>query len=298
MLLANYIDPAMSITAAAMKLGRYMGVPYVNNIIPVDVIINGSYRGNYNLTEQIEIKENRINLSDDGYVLELDVYFDESPKYLSSILSLPVMLKDGDYTEEIFNSVVVSEFDQLEAAIMSDDFPNNNYTELIDIESVAAFMLTNQYMMSNEVPSIKSIFFCKDKDERFQMAPIWDFDFAAGYESAPPGALPFLSWDRDTFDPIYPATSFFGRFFNDPEFVDLYVNKWSEFETNYKQDFLTYVADYMSLIEESAEADYEIWEYNRESYGFESYAIQRDRFSIWMSNRFDALNMIHSERFQ
>lgn len=52
-LLANWQDYTFMTNAIAMKIGKQLGMPYTNTIIPVDVTINGKYAGNYTLTEQI-----------------------------------------------------------------------------------------------------------------------------------------------------------------------------------------------------------------------------------------------------
>src|SRR5690606_506515 len=87
-LLANYQDYTLMTNAVAMKVGQQLGIPYTNTMIPIDVIINGKLRGNYNLTQQIEIQENRVNIGEDGFILELDNHYDEEFKFRSKILNL------------------------------------------------------------------------------------------------------------------------------------------------------------------------------------------------------------------
>ena len=73
-LLANYLDPSLMCNAVAMKIGRDLEVPFTNQIIPVDLTINGQYRGSYVLTQHLEVDENRINIGKDGTLFELDTY--------------------------------------------------------------------------------------------------------------------------------------------------------------------------------------------------------------------------------
>ncbi len=71
------------------NLGEKMGLPWTPRMAPVEVVINGDYRGIYSLTESIRVGDGRIDieeLEDDetnnrynsgGYLVELDNYFDD-----------------------------------------------------------------------------------------------------------------------------------------------------------------------------------------------------------------------------
>ena len=54
-LLANHLDPTLMLNSVAFKIGRLLELPFTNHAIPVDVVLNGIYKGSYLLTEQIEI---------------------------------------------------------------------------------------------------------------------------------------------------------------------------------------------------------------------------------------------------
>ena len=55
-LLANHLDPTLMLNSVAFKIGRLLELPFTNHAIPVDVVLNGIYKGSYLLTEQIEVK--------------------------------------------------------------------------------------------------------------------------------------------------------------------------------------------------------------------------------------------------
>lgn len=85
-LLANHIDPTLMLNSVAFKVGQLLNIPFTNHAIPVDVVLNGKYKGSYLLTEQIEIKENRVDLDENNSVMwELDSYLmkirNSSPKH-------------------------------------------------------------------------------------------------------------------------------------------------------------------------------------------------------------------------
>ena len=98
-LLANHLDPTLMLNSVAFKIGRLLELPFTNHAIPVDVVLNGIYKGSYLLTEQIEVKENRVDLDENNSVMwELDSYWDDEPKFKSTAFNLPVMVKDPDLT--------------------------------------------------------------------------------------------------------------------------------------------------------------------------------------------------------
>lgn len=74
--MANHIDPTLMLNSVAFKIGRLLELPFTNHAISVDVVLNGKYKGSYLLTEQIEVKKNRVDLDDKNSVIwELDSYF-------------------------------------------------------------------------------------------------------------------------------------------------------------------------------------------------------------------------------
>ena len=89
-LLANFRDPTNLMNALAFDIAREMGnFNFVNANRFVEVEINGDYKGLYQLTEQVEQAENRVNVAADGVLLSLDQ--DDGPElspdhFLSALL--------------------------------------------------------------------------------------------------------------------------------------------------------------------------------------------------------------------
>jgi len=97
-LLANYLDGTHLLNAVGMKIGQLLEMPYTNHIIPVEVTLNNEYLGGYMLTEQIEVKKNRVNVKEEGMLLNLDTNFDELNQFSSTHFRLPVTIK---YPKEV-----------------------------------------------------------------------------------------------------------------------------------------------------------------------------------------------------
>ena len=59
-LLANFLSDAQLNNAIAMCTAQLVGASHANHMIPVELYINGSYRGLYNLTEQVDLASNSV----------------------------------------------------------------------------------------------------------------------------------------------------------------------------------------------------------------------------------------------
>jgi hypothetical protein len=72
-LLANYADMSLMRNKLAYDLGASLGLHGSPDSRWVDLKINGQYRGNYLITEKVEVKTNRVDLTDpQGILVELD----------------------------------------------------------------------------------------------------------------------------------------------------------------------------------------------------------------------------------
>ncbi|GAP71410.1 hypothetical protein SAMD00024442_117_3 [Candidatus Symbiothrix dinenymphae] len=71
-LLANDNDPTLLHTDALFKMGKLSRLGWTPCSHFVNLYINGAYCGIYQLTESIKIAANRVNVTDNGYLLTLD----------------------------------------------------------------------------------------------------------------------------------------------------------------------------------------------------------------------------------
>lgn len=258
-LLANYIDPTLMLNAVAMKIGQQINTPFVNHIVPVDVSINGVYMGSYMFTEQVEVETNRVNVGANGYFFELDARYDETYKFRSQYFNLPVLIKHPELTTTKDILPIQQQFNQMEQLLAASDFPNNGYTNLVDINSVADFLLVNLLTANQEINYPKSTFLHKTQTGKFTMGPLWDFDWAYGYN----GTVHFTA-SRNPFltigaTPVAPGTVFFTKLLKDPAVLGLLAHKWAQYKNNHFDNLIKFVDTYSAQIETSKKADYEKW---------------------------------------
>ncbi len=279
-LLANYLDGTHTLNAVAMKAGKLLNIPFTNHIIPVELTLNGEYLGCYMFTEQVEVESNRVNVGVDGLLLEFDQYFNETWQFKSTKANLPVIVKYPDLVNSSELQPVRNEFEKLEDLVVNSQFPNNNYLELIDDESIVNYFIVNMLTGNEEINHPKSIFMNKTKTGKFQMGPIWDFDWAYGYGDYN-NFMHFGAYNR-TFFWTQPSvgTRFFSTFLKDPKIKILLKSRWSDFRKNKFNDLITFINDYSFVIEDARNRDYQKWK--RGGVDFKS---DINSLKTWMQNR-------------
>lgn len=285
-LLANHIDPTLMLNSVAFKIGRLLELPFTNHAIPVDVVFNGIYKGSYLLTEQIEVKENRVDLDENNSVLwELDSYFDDEPKFKSDKFNLPVMVKDPDLTTEQFNRWK-GDFNAFVTQFAKDPVEGNSYVDMIDIESVAKYLITYNLVHNMEINHPKSIFLHKEGNGKYVMGPIWDFDWAFDYEG---NNVHFRNYRTPLFSSSLGngiGTAFFERFLKDSRVKAIYKETWQDFKANKLDDLLQYVDDYAKILKPSVTRNSVKWESTR------SFDAKVGELKTWLKNRANYIDSV------
>ena len=190
-LLANFLSDAQLNNAIAMRTAQLVGASHANHMIPVELYINGSYRGLYNLTEQVDLASNSVVVPDESKaaLLEWDTY-DGDPKR-DSTYKLPVDLKAPeiedyvtDYGKEaatLYQETLNSEIQKLTRAVLAE-----RTAEVVDVPSLAAFYYVFDLTGNLELRHPKSVNVWRanifDPQSKWVFGPVWDFDWAYGYE--------------------------------------------------------------------------------------------------------------------
>ena len=282
-LLANHLDPTLMLNSVAFKIGRLLELPFTNHAIPVDVVLNGIYKGSYLLTEQIEVKENRVDLDENNSVMwELYSYWDDEPKFKSTAFNLPVMVKDPDLTTEQFE-YWKKDFNAFTTQFAKEPLEGNSYVDMIDIESVAKFLITFNLVHNMEINHPKSVFLHKEGNGKYVMGPIWDFDWAYDYEGT---SNHFGRYNTPLFSSSMNGvgTAFFQRFLQDSRVKAIYKRTWQDFKNNKLDALLQYVDDYAVMLKPSVERNSELWENTR------SFDTKVKELKTWLRNRADYID--------
>lgn len=258
-LLAEYLDGSMLYNAVPFETAKILGIPYTNNVIPVKLTINGQYRGIYAFMEHKEVGPNRIDIGDNGLLLELDTHFDEDWQFKSAGYELPVMIAHPEDMSNEKLTEIKNDFNQFEALVSDSSFPNNNYLDYFDDLSYVNYLIVYKLTQNREINHPKSTYINKLPGGKYRMGIIWDFDWAFGY-SFNQQHYDLSSVNASIFvDRSVAGKDFFSKFMNDPHIQDLFKERWNWFKANKFDDLKKHVQNYAELVRQGIEEDHEVW---------------------------------------
>ena len=288
--IANKQSGSMTSNSIAQKIAAMVDAEALCHMIPVDVYINGHYRGSYCFTEKIGIADNSVAIDEaTGCLLELDDYFDETFRFKDPTYDLPVNVKDPDFSEEDEERVVTFEaiqnsFNSLTATLKA----GGNISGMIDMESWARFWLVNDLVRNVETHHPKSCYLFNEnpaEGEKWKFGPAWDFDWAFGYEETHDYFI--YGADGDLFSAVYyqnkPGFQFYDALRNSSAGKRAYYKEWVNFMAEGRlQELLEYVDDYTEFAMPSIlhNNDADISEKNKHDYN-----LVAERSKEWLTTR-------------
>ena len=186
-LLANHGDKTMIRNALTYDLGRFMGMEFCPAARFVDVYLNGTYRGTYQLSDQVQAHKRRIDINEeDGCILEVaNENSREEPYITSSVFRIMYNVKNPkDDALTMQKRIAIGQWiEGMERAVKGNDFsdPERGYRAYIDEQS-----LVNWYVgaeITGNIDALYSIYMWKDADEqKMHFGPLWDLDI--GYDNS------------------------------------------------------------------------------------------------------------------
>lgn len=265
-LISNYSDKSLMRNILAFEASRRIGQAYTPYCHPVDVIVNGEYRGCYQLCDQVEAAEGRVPAKD-GYLIEIDAYAWKEVSAFWSWRGTPVTIKhpDEDDITDSQRQHIESFFNQMETAALGEDFtdPEKGYRKYLDLESFLRNLLVGDFCGNTDI--LWSVYMYKDaKDGKLYAGPTWDHDlsFDNDYRSYPVNAnndFIFLFVPSPASDAVRDITRRIVK--EDPEAKNLLAQYWNqaleEGDLNSLPEYLdqTYV-----LLQESQELNFKRWD--------------------------------------
>ena len=179
-LLSNYGDKTLMRNMLAFEVSRRVGLGYTPFCHPVDLIINGEYRGCYQLCDQVEAAKGRVDAKD-GYLVEIDAYAYSEDVWFSSNRGTPVTIKhpDEDEITQEQRKFINDYFNQMEAAVFASDYtdPAEGYRKHLDLDSFLKNFIVGEF--GGNTDTYWSVYMYKDAaDGKLYTGPVWDYDLA------------------------------------------------------------------------------------------------------------------------
>ena len=189
-LLANFTDQSLVRNALAFSLSERLNMAFSPSSTFVDLYINGEYVGNYQLTDQIEVTNDRVDIEenvsdiDTGYLLEYDwgqygYGLGNTGDNYFLLWGIPFVLHSPDWEDDHYQAGHLDYIESFMQQLFNTLENGEDYSDLIDEASFIDWFIVNE-VFKNVDSGYSSIYFYKPKSGLLHMGPVWDFDLSSG----------------------------------------------------------------------------------------------------------------------
>lgn len=265
-LLANYTDHTLIRNSLAFAMANRIKMDFVPFYLYVDVYVNGVYQGNYVLTDQIEVSNDRVNIEenvsdiDTGYLFELDhtldwIGYEASGQNYFLVDGIPFVLKSPNEFDDHYVSGHLDYIQNYMETVYQTLQNQEDYTDLIDEASFIDWFIVNE-VFKNVDSGYSSIYFYKDKGGKLKMGPVWDFDLSTGN----PGHLQYeLRLPEGWYTARQDKNIFFFYLMQYPDFQQHLKERWNELYESAILPVLDDVFETSDSITYSRYQNFELW---------------------------------------
>ena len=288
-LLANYADKAMLRTSVAFYMGQISNLDYTPKAHFVELFLNGRYNGTYLLCEKLKIAKHRVNVGDDGFLLEVDAKAaSDDITFKVSHLGQPVNIKDPDVVAGDEDYAFVSDYvSKADAALYSSNFTDvdTGWQKYMDMDSFVEWYLVNEIAKNNDACMFSSCYMNLKRGEKLKMGPLWDFDIAFGNVNYNGTYLTDGFWIKNS--------NWFSQMFKDPAFVARVKERFDYFYSR-KDDIMREInenAEYLRYaVQENENKWHTFYVYTWPNYDiWGSYQNEVQSMKEWLNTRFEWL---------
>lgn len=276
-LLANAGDKTMIRNALTSFMGNWLGLEFNPAFRFVDLTLNDTYLGTYQISDQIEVRKKRVNVEEQeypltdstdisgGYLLEADGFWDGNC-FGTSKRNVPVRIHYPDEEEiaQAQNTYIKNYVNSFEEALFGSDYADaeKGYRPMVDSISLIDWYIATE--VSANIDGFYSTYFYKRaQDARLYWGPLWDYDIAYGNDSRKGDTSQQLMADVGYGS----VRDWVCRMWEDPWFAQKVNARYKEAVDAGLDDALYACIDSLTaLLAESQELNYEKWGINRRMY--------------------------------
>ncbi len=247
------------------NLGRRMELPWTPDMQPVEVVINGDYRGLYFLTESIRVQEERVNITelDDnvtdpslvsgGYLVELDNYPEENQIRMEEkgqAWGFKDELRITFDTPEVYSDLqrqfVTDQFTAMNDAIGDN---SDRLWGYMDLDDAARYYIVEEIISHTEAYHGSTYLF-RDRGEgqKWHFSPLWDCGNA------------FMGPSDHYFSDYGPfGNTWIASMRLNNKFMAKVKETWKWFMSNKFEGLYSDLDTYSEHLKAAAQADYDRW---------------------------------------
>ena len=261
-LIANYCDKSLLRNTVAMELSRIAGFSWTPRSVPVELYLNGSYKGVYDLFEHKKVSFDRVDIDVDAG----DIYFElesnkDEPVCWTTDHGAPVMFLDPQYPTQTQQSEAKAWFKGFETTLWKGNFTNrtDHYSDYIDLPSFVNYFVVQELTKNVDGNLRKSTFITWPKGGKLEMYHVWDFDICLGNCDYYGDGLQTWEgwWIKDRGDWGY-GHGWYYHLFQDPEFVSLVKERWDELYPEF-QKIPDFINERVEILGEAPSRNFNKW---------------------------------------
>ncbi|MCR4613969.1 MAG: CotH kinase family protein [Bacteroidaceae bacterium] len=268
-LLANAADKTLIRNAVTREMGEWLGLKNNPAAIFADLTLNGTFQGNYQISDQVEVRAHRVNIAEQdypltetsditgGYLLEVDGFADGNTFWSSHGLPVRIHYPDEEEIASSQNQYIRDYINNFETVLFGDDFtdPEKGYHHWVDSLSLVNWLIATE--VSANIDGYYSTYFYKDRqDSTLYFGPLWDYDIAYDNDYRISGNVRRLMSNDGYGD----MKEWVNRMWQDPWFGRLVCNRFKEVVDGNMKGFLFEKIDSLTeLLQESQQLNYRKW---------------------------------------
>ena len=313
---ANHYDKSLLRNAVANNVGKNLSnLAWTPSSKPVDVFINGSYRGSYILIERVTIDDDRVNIPElkgakdngastitGGYLLEWDFRKGADRNVTAGSrgwvgIKEPEDPGDPEGITSAQVSYINGYLDKTDSVLYGSNFKDNStgWRKYIDINSAVDYYIGMELMKPVDGNMWASVYMYKQRNGKLYFGPLWDFDLAMGSANRAGNVVSPQSWYlRNNLGVSAQQTSktWFNRLNEDPDFRNAVRSRWKSVYPKLNQS--SFIDSQKSLIQSSATENFKKWNVKEHLSKYQvvkgSFSAEVSYLKSWMSSRRSWMN--------
>ena len=253
-LLANAADRSALRTHTAFAVADRTRLGWTPQSRFVELVLNGTSQGMYQLTEQVEVKPGRVDIGDDAYLLEINERFvrDGDRGFRTVRRRTPIVFKDPDDPERGDVIRVRRHVQAFEKVLYGKRFtdPKRGYRPYVDLGSFIDWYLVEELFRNQDSNFFSSVYVSWTPGGKLEMGPVWDFDLSGG--TAFRRAVPPRGWHTRL------GTHWIARMLKDPDFAARVKARWTTLRPRVER-LVSQLPAAATPLRTTAEADWAQW---------------------------------------
>ena len=234
----------------------------------VELYINGSYKGLYLLTDQIDENKGRTDVeytftqndTEVPFIVEMDDYAPEEGVLGIDYFDIGERHFNVKYPDDT-DRYTQAQFDYIENYVKTVDklCRKKNVTlaelsEYIDVDSFIDYYIVQELMGQSEI-DFKSVYMSKAVDGKLKMGPVWDYDWAVNG----PYLTKYKNINIDRTEGLYSGNNWFACLYkNSPEFKEALSKRYSEVREGFYEVLKT-VSEEKDILSKAVKKDKIRW---------------------------------------